>query len=102
MAMDATFHARAELMEDFKVGQHADWDLDFEINVQNERKAELDEAGGKGEVAGKRSTPRVESPRMSKPAQVKVGSEVATQEEGAAKDPSEEHKGDHPRVGCLA
>ena len=32
VAIDATLHARAELMEEFKVGKHSEWDLDYEIS----------------------------------------------------------------------
>ena len=31
VAVDATLHARAELMEEFKVGKHSEWDPDYEI-----------------------------------------------------------------------
>ena len=31
VAIDVTLHARAELMEEFKVGKHSEWDLDYEI-----------------------------------------------------------------------
>ena len=33
VTMDATLHARAELMEEFKAGQHIDWNPNLEIEV---------------------------------------------------------------------
>ena len=51
VAVDAILHARAELIEEFKAGQHTDWDPDFEINVWKEREVELAEAGREGEAA---------------------------------------------------
>ena len=31
VAVDVTLHARVELMEEYKVGQHVGWDPDLEI-----------------------------------------------------------------------
>ena len=90
--VDATLHAKAEPMEKFKVGKHADWDPNYEIGFWNERKAELAEDIGEGEAVGNPLTPRVESPRLSKHAHVEVGLDVATLKEGKAKEPSREHE----------
>ena len=44
ISVNATLHARAKVMEEFKAGKHAEWDPDFEIGVWRERELEL--AGG--------------------------------------------------------
>ena len=41
MTVDATLHARAELMKEFKVGRQAECDPDMQIGVLREREAEL-------------------------------------------------------------
>ena len=92
VAVDATFHARAELMEEFKVGKHVDWDPDYEISFWKEKDAELAEAVGEDEATGNPLTLRVESPRISKPVHGEVGPNVATHDEGMAKEPSGEHE----------
>ena len=90
VAIDATLHAWAELMEEFKAGKHAEWDPNYEISLWMEKEAELAEAGGEGNTVGEPSTPRVEIPRNFELAQVEVGSNVATQEEGTTKNPNGE------------
>ena len=45
--VDATLHACAKLMEEFKARKHAEWDPDFEIRVWCER--ELEMVGGAAE-----------------------------------------------------
>ena len=44
LAVDATLHAHAEMMEEYKVGQQAEWDPDYEIGLWRNRDLEL--AGG--------------------------------------------------------
>ena len=41
IAVDAVLSARAELMEEFKRGEHASWDLDQEIETWKKREAAL-------------------------------------------------------------
>ena len=41
LKLDATFHAQAKLMEEYKARRYAEWDLDYEIRVWKEREAEL-------------------------------------------------------------
>ena len=65
VVVDATLHARAKLMEDFKAIKHSEGDPDYEIGFWKEREAELMEAVKGGKVAGEPLTPRVESPTMT-------------------------------------
>ena len=57
MAMYVILHARAELMKEFKAGQHVDWDSNFEISVWKEIEAKLARIE-------EPSSPRVESQRL--------------------------------------
>ena len=41
LAIDATLHTQAKLMEEYKVGEHSKCDLDYEIEVWVKREAEL-------------------------------------------------------------
>ena len=86
VAVDATLHDKAELMEEFKAGKYADWGPDYEFSFRKEREVELIEAVGKGEAASNHSTPRTEIQKISKPTHVEVGPNVATHEEGMAKE----------------
>ena len=93
VAIDATLHAKAELIEEFKAGKHFEWETDYEINFWKEREVELAEVREEGEAIGEPSTPRAESPKMTKHVQVDVISETATKDQGAAKDSVVEHEG---------
>ena len=79
VVVDVNIHARVELMEEFMVGQHVDWDPNFEIGVWKDKEAELAEANDKGETIEEPSSPRVEIPglielakEVDEPAQVEV------------------------------
>ena len=61
VAVDATLHARAKLMEKFQARQHVDWDLDFKIEVWKDKEAELARGDGEGKTAEEPLSPRVES-----------------------------------------
>ena len=66
-AVDAILRARAELMGEFKRGEHANWDLDQEIQTWEKRKAVLakwDEESEKEEDEDK-PTPVAESPKQT-------------------------------------
>ena len=39
VVVDATFQARAELMEEFKTGKHSKWDPNYEIGFLKERRS---------------------------------------------------------------
>ena len=62
VAVDATIHVRAELIEEFKAGKHSEWDLDYEIGFWKERETKLAEGGKEGDAVGESSTPKVKSP----------------------------------------
>ena len=66
MAIDATLHARAEFMDEFKDGNHAEWDPNYEINFWKERESELAETGEHGEAASEPSTPKLRVPKCLK------------------------------------
>ena len=45
VVVDVTLYARAKLMEEFKVEQHADWNPDYEIGDWKAREAVLAKVG---------------------------------------------------------
>ena len=49
ISMDAILHALDELMDEFKVGKYAKWELDFEIGVWHEQELELARSAAKEE-----------------------------------------------------
>ena len=66
IAVDATFHAWAKLMEEYKARQHVIWDLDQEIQTWKDREAVL--AGGEEEkTSDGESSPMAESPKVTEP-----------------------------------
>ena len=66
IAVDAVLSARAELMGEFKRGEHSSWDPDEEIETWRKREAVL--AGGEpasdGEASDDEGAPAVESPKQ--------------------------------------
>ena len=67
VVVDATFHERAELMEEFKAGQHVEWELDFEIGIWKEREGELAGARSMDEKTEEPLSPMVESLKVVVP-----------------------------------
>ena len=65
--VDAVLSARAELMEEFKKGEHASWDPDQEIETWRKREAVL--AAGEDESdADEEETPAAGSPKTQEAA----------------------------------
>ena len=63
VTVDATLHAWVERMEEYKAGQHVNWDPDYDIRVWKEREAmlaETDQANEEEMTAKRQSTPMVE------------------------------------------
>jgi chromosome segregation ATPase len=100
IAVDAVLSARAELMEEFKKGEHADWDPDQEIETWRKREAVLAAGEDESDAEGEDEAPAVGSPgtqeAVADPEHVEpdVGAEaiapeaedVAASEEDLAKD----------------
>ena len=65
IAVDAVLSARAELMGEFKRGEHSSWDPDEEIETWRKREAVLagGEPGFDGEASDDEGAPAVESPK---------------------------------------
>ena len=62
--MDTVLSARAELMEEFKKGEHASWDPNHEIWMWKKREAMLTGGGNEfGEEDEEESTPVATSPK---------------------------------------
>ena len=66
MAVDAVLSARAELMGEFKRGEHSSWDPDEEIEIWRKREAVLArvESTSDGEASEDEGAPVVESPKQ--------------------------------------
>ena len=82
IAVDAVLSARAELMGEFKRGEHSSWDLDEKIETW--RKREIMLAGGEpasdSEASDDEGAPAVESPKQK---EVDVVSEHGEPDAGA-------------------
>ena len=79
IVVDAVLSARAELMGEFKRGNHTNWDLDEEIRTWDKRAAVL--AGGEvSEDEVEMSTPAIGNPKEMGP---KDGSNQAESNTGA-------------------
>lgn len=87
LAIDATLHARAKLMEEFKAGQHFEWDLDYEIELWKNREAELAMEGNEDDEEP--ATPRIQSFRDVEPTHGET-SKNATEKVGEDPKESEE------------
>ena len=66
MAVDAVLSTRAELMGEFKRGEHSSWDPDEEIEIWRKREAVLAgvESASDGEASEDEGAPVVESPKQ--------------------------------------
>ena len=66
IAVDAVLSARAELMGEFKRGEHSSWDPDEEIETWRKREAVLAgvESASDGEASEDEGAPAVESPKQ--------------------------------------
>ena len=66
IAVDAVLSARAELMGEFKRGEHSSWDPDEEIETWRKREAVLAgaESASDGEASEEEGAPAVESPEQ--------------------------------------
>ncbi|KAL5574014.1 hypothetical protein UlMin_023611 [Ulmus minor] len=63
IAMDAVLSARAELMEEFKRGEHASWDPDQEIETWKKREAMLAAGEDESDAEEEEEAPAVGSPK---------------------------------------
>ena len=61
--MDAVLSARAELMEEFKRGEHAGWDPDQEIETWRKREAVLAAGEDESDAEEDEETPAAGSPK---------------------------------------
>ena len=81
IAVDAILHAWVELMGEFKRGEHANWDLDQEIQTWKNREVGLAKGDEAFDEEEDESTPMAESPKQaelgdsSKQAEHEVGAE---------------------------
>ena len=66
IAVDAVLSARAELMGEFKRGEHSSWDPDEEIETWRKREAVLAgaESASDAEASEEEGSPAVESPKQ--------------------------------------
>ena len=63
IAVDAVLSARAELMEEFKRGEHASWDSDQEIETWKKREAMLAAGEDESDAEEEEEAPAVGSPK---------------------------------------
>ena len=63
IAVDAMLSARAELMEEFKRGEHASWDLDQEIKTWKKREAVLAVGEDESDAEEEEEAPAAGSPK---------------------------------------
>ena len=65
--VDATLHARAKLMEEYKAREHVNWDPDQEIKTQRDKEAVLTKGAEEEDTNEGESSPMAESPKQAKP-----------------------------------
>ena len=85
IAVDAVLSARAELMGEFKRGEHSSWDPDEEIETWRKREVVLAgvESASDGEASEDEGTPVVESPKQQEEVVLPELGEPAAGAEGA-------------------
>ena len=91
IAVDAILSARAELMGEFKRGEHSSWDPDEEIETWRKREAVLAgvESASDGEASEDEGAPVVESPKQQEEEVVPELGESAAGTEGAVPEPDD-------------
>ena len=70
MAVDMVLSARAELMEEYKKGEHASWDPDQEIEMWKKRKAVL---AAREDASDKEEDEKEVAPAMGSPKPMEMG-----------------------------
>ena len=84
IAVDAVLSARAELMEEFKRGEHASWDPDQEIETWKKREAML----AAGEDASNAEEEEEEAPTVGSPKSQEMVANPEQVEPDAGADPA--------------
>ena len=101
MAVDAVHSARAELMGEFKRGEHSSWDPDEEIETWRKREAVL--AGldaASDEEDDEEEAPVVESPKQQEGDTVPELGEPAAGAEGVVPEPEDVAGHEDPAAGA--
>lgn len=81
MVINATLHARVEVVKEFKDGKLSEWDPDYEIGFWKDREAELAEVREESEATSKPLTPRAKSPKTTKRVRVDVIFKIPTKDQ---------------------
>ena len=91
IAVDAVLNARAELMGEFKRGEHSSWDPDEEIETWKKREAVLAgvESASEGEDSDEEEAPVVESPKQQEGDVIPELGEPAAGVEGVVPEPKD-------------
>ena len=91
IAVDAVLSARAELMGEFKRGEHSSWDPDEEIEIWRKREAVLAgvESASDGEASEDEGAPVVESPKQREEEVVPELDEPAAGTDDAVPEPDD-------------
>ena len=91
IAVDAVLSARAELMGEFKRGEHSSWDPDEEIEIWRKREAVLAgvESASDGEASEDEGAPVVESPKQQEEVVLPELGEPAAGAEGVVPEPED-------------
>ena len=91
IAVDAVLSAWAELMGEFKRGEHSSWDPDEEIEIYRKREAVLAgvESASDGEASEDEGAPVVESPKRQEEEVVPELGESAAGTEGTVPEPDD-------------
>ncbi len=102
IAVDAVLSARAELMGEFKRGEHSAWDPDEEIETWRKRQAVLAgiESASDGEASDEEEAPALESPKPQDGDAIPKLGEPAAGAERVEPEPDDVAASEDPSAGA--